>query len=85
MRMITAALVASLIPATAMAADTPPPAGSMKLSEVIAALEDRVGDQLAFIDEVDWDDDGYWEIEYKGTDGSETEVRLDPATGEPLS
>lgn len=83
MRMVTATFVAALIPAAAMAADTPPPADAMKLSAVITALEERVGDQLGYIDEVDWDDDGYWEIEYKGTDGSSTEVKLDPVTAEP--
>ena len=85
MRMVTAAFVAALFPATVMAADTPPPADAMKLSAVITALEERVGDQLGYIDEVEWDDDGYWEIEYKGTDGASTEVKLDPVTGEPRS
>jgi len=83
MRMVTATFVAALIPAAAMAADTPPPADAMKLSAVITALEGRAGDRLGYIDEVDWDDDGYWEIEYKGTDGSSTEVKLDPVTAEP--
>lgn len=83
MRIIAAAMLAALVPVAALAADTPPPAGAMKLSAIIGALEARVGDGLAYIDEVDWDDDGYWEVEYKGTDGSSTEVKLDPATGEP--
>ncbi|PVA12042.1 PepSY domain-containing protein [Pelagivirga sediminicola] len=80
--MITAALVAALVPATAMAKDTPPPADAMKLSEVISALEERVGDELSHIDEIDWDEDGYWEIEYVRTDGAQVEVKIDPTTGD---
>lgn len=83
MRMIITALVTALIPAMAMADDTPPPADAMKLSAIITALEERIGNQLAYISEVDWDDDGYWEIEYKAADGSSTEVKLDPTSGEP--
>ncbi|HRO15994.1 MAG TPA: PepSY domain-containing protein [Paracoccus sp. (in: a-proteobacteria)] len=83
MRIIAAALLGVMIPAAAMAADTPPPAGAMKLSAVLAALEARVGAQLAYVDEADWDDDGYWEVEYYSTDGTEVKVKLDPMTGEP--
>lgn len=80
MRILAAALLA-LVPAAATA--EPPPEGAMQLSDVLAALEDREGDDLAYIEDVDWDDDGYWEVEYRGPDGSETEVKLDPMTGEP--
>lgn len=83
MRVFAAALLSALLPAAAMAADNPPPAGAMKLSAVLAALEARVGDQLAYIDEADWDDDGHWEVEYRGADGAEVKVKLDPMTGEP--
>ena len=82
MRSFAAAMLTALFPAVAMA-DGPPPDGAMKLSEVIAAVEQRAGVGLAFIDEVEWDDDGYWEVEYYGTDGSEVKVKLDPMTGEP--
>lgn len=81
MRMIAPVLLA-LAPAAALA-DTAPPQGAMKLSAVIAALEARVGDSLAYVDDVSWDDDGYWEVEYRSADGAETEVKLDPMTGEP--
>ncbi|WP_134725671.1 PepSY domain-containing protein [Paracoccus luteus] len=83
MRIFAAVLLGALLPTTVLAADTPPPAGAMKLSAVLAALESRVGDQLAYIDEADWDDDGYWEVEYRGADGAEVKVKLDAMTGEP--
>jgi hypothetical protein len=82
MRLIAAVLIAGLGPTLALADDTPPPANAMKLSAVIAALEDRLGQDLAFVDEVEWDDDGYWEVEYHGPLGASTKVKLDAVTGE---
>lgn len=97
MRLFTAVLLTTMIPAAGLAQTTAPagdaaaaaatvpgapPAGAMKLSEVIAALEARVGADLAHVEDVDWDDDGYWEIEYRTASGSETEVKLDPVTGQ---
>ena len=82
MRLQAAAFLIALAPSIAFADDTPPPANAMKLSEVIAMLEQRQGNQLAYIDQADWDDDGYWEVEYKTTDGASIEVKLDPVSGE---
>lgn len=70
------------LPAGAMA-ETPPPAGALPLSRIIASVETSAGANLAFIDEVDWDDDGYWEIEYRTTDNREVKVRIDPVSGQP--
>ncbi|SEH83268.1 PepSY domain-containing protein [Paracoccus alkenifer] len=74
-----AALVFFIAPAVAIAA--PPPAGALKLSQIVAKLESDAGANLAYIDEVEWDDDGYWEAEYYTTAGAKVKVRLDPATG----
>jgi len=84
MRLFAAAVLAALIPVAGMA-DAPPPQGAMKLSAVLAALETSVGDKLAYIDEADWDDDGYWEIEYYTTDNQKVKVKLDPMSGQPRS
>jgi hypothetical protein len=62
-------------------ADAAPPAGALPLSQVIALLEVEGG--IAYIDEVEWDDDGYWEVDYVTSDGRKVEVRLDPLTGSP--
>lgn len=72
------AAVVLLVSGVAMAQDRPP-AGAMPLSQIIAMVETRPG--LLFIEEVEWDDDGYWEVELRGTDGSKTKLRLDPMTG----
>ncbi|MDO5613548.1 MAG: PepSY domain-containing protein [Paracoccus sp. (in: a-proteobacteria)] len=76
-----AAIPATLIAGTAFA-DTAPPAGSMKLSDVVALIENQAGAELAYIKEVDWDDDGYWDVEYRTTAGAKVDLRLDPVTGE---
>jgi len=73
-----ACLTAPALTAPALA-DTPPPAGSLPLSQVIALIESR--EDVHWIDEVEWDDDGYWEIEYHSRDGRRRKVRIDPLTG----
>lgn len=80
-KMFTAALIATPMLALPVLGDTAPPADAMKLSEILAKFESDTGADLAYIDEVDWDDDGYYEVEYRTTDGREVEVRLEPMTG----
>ena len=74
------ALAGLTLPAIA-AADTPPPANAQPLSRIIATVEGSA-QNLAFIEDVSWDDDGYWEVEYRTTDGREVEIRVDPVTGQ---
>lgn len=62
-------------------ADTPPPANSLPLSEVIAMIE--ATNDVRYFDEVEWDDDGYWEVEFVRADGAEVSIKLDPLTGAP--
>lgn len=75
---VFAALVVGAAPALA---DRPPPANALPLSEIIAALEAR--HDIHFIDEIEWDDDGYWEAEFYTNDGGKVEIKLDPVTGAP--
>ncbi|MDO5371285.1 PepSY domain-containing protein [Paracoccus sp. (in: a-proteobacteria)] len=72
------ALGALALPALA---DTPPPAGAQPLSRIVATVEANVTD-LAFIEDVSWDDDGYWEVEYRTTGGQEVEIKVDPVSGQ---
>ncbi len=58
-----------------------PPAGALPLSEVLRVLE--TGGDLAHVEEVEWDDEGFWAIEYRNAAGAEVEVRMDPITGLP--
>ncbi|MFN3525549.1 MAG: PepSY domain-containing protein [Paracoccus sp. (in: a-proteobacteria)] len=76
-------LAAMLMAPTALMAQDRPPADAMPLSQILSTLEQDVGADLAFIDEVDWDDDGYYDVEYYTADGREVKVRLDPTTGQP--
>lgn len=74
------ALAALALPGVA-AADTPPPSGALPLSRIVATVESNVAD-LAYIEDVSWDDDGYWEVEYKTRDNREVDIRVDPVTGQ---
>lgn len=69
------------VPSVLMAQQTPP-AGAMPLSQIVTKLETDLGGQLGHIEDISWDDDGYWEVEYHTTDNREVEIRVDPATGE---
>ena len=35
--------------------------------------------------EVEWDDDGYWDIEFISTQNRRASVRIDPFSGKPWS
>jgi hypothetical protein len=52
----------------------------MPLSEILRTLE--ASGNIAYFDEIEWDDDGYWEIEYVRRDGGKTEIKVDPVTGQ---
>ena len=58
-----------------------PPADAMPLSQIIASIEGQA--DFGYIKEVDWDDDGYWEVEYYRADGAKVEVDIDPVSGQP--
>jgi hypothetical protein len=62
------------------AAYAQPPADAKPLSEIISSLEAQDG--FGHIEDVEWDSAGYWEIEYRRTDGSKIEVDVDPVSGE---
>ncbi|MDD2869519.1 PepSY domain-containing protein [Neomegalonema sp.] len=77
----TGALLAA--PTLALADDRPPPAGALKLSEILSKVEAAHG--VAYVDEADWDDDdGHWEIKFVSASGARTEIRVDPLTGEQI-
>ncbi|PRA87234.1 hypothetical protein CQ054_08710 [Ochrobactrum sp. MYb29] len=53
-----------------------------KLSEIIAKIEQTA--DVQYIDEVDWNDRGYYEIEYFMKNGAKVEIKIDPKTGESI-
>jgi uncharacterized membrane protein YkoI len=80
-RSLPAILLVALVAAGAPAAADAPPEDALPLSEILRMIEER--DDVRYFKEVEWDDDGYWEVEFYRTDGSEVEVDIDPRTGEP--
>ncbi|MFN3279879.1 MAG: PepSY domain-containing protein [Paracoccus hibiscisoli] len=78
-----AALALMIAPSALMAQDVPP-ADAKPLSEILAGIEADLGTDLGHFDEVDWDDDGYYDIEYRTADNREVRVRIDPVTGEAI-
>jgi uncharacterized membrane protein YkoI len=78
MRFIFAATLMTIVPLSAFAA---PPTGA-KLSEIIAKVEQTP--DVEYVHEVDWNDRGYYEIEYFMTNGAKAEIKIDPKTGEAV-
>jgi hypothetical protein len=70
-------------PALAQTQPTPPvpPEKSLKLSEIITRIEQR--DQFRYIDEIDWDEEGFYDVTYYTSDKAKVEIKIDPVTGEP--
>lgn len=65
----------------AAAQDTPrvPPQNAMKLSEIVAKVEQRSG--FRYISEIEWEDGGY-SVTYFTGDNAKVEIDFDPVTGE---
>ncbi|WP_203075963.1 PepSY domain-containing protein [Falsiroseomonas ponticola] len=76
---LTAALLAASLALPAFAA--PPPGNARPASEVVRMVEQRP--DFAYLSELDWDDGGYWKVEYRTRDGAKVELRIDPVTGQP--
>jgi hypothetical protein len=84
-RIIFAAVAATMLFSAHAYAQTSeravPPQDGMKLSEIIAKIEAR--DKFQYIKEIDWDDEGYYQVDYYTTDKAKVEMKLNPVTGEP--
>ncbi len=72
-------IAAALLTSIATGAYAAVPEGE-KLSDIIAKIESTA--DVKYIDEVDWNDRGYYEIEYYLNSGAKVEVKIDPKTGE---
>jgi uncharacterized membrane protein YkoI len=73
---LTAGLVLGITPALADA----PPQNAQPLSQLLATIEQN-GD-VAYSEDVDWDDNGYYEVEYRTRSGNEREIKVDPVSGQ---
>lgn len=78
MRRIALTAFALAFAATPALADRPP-ADALPLSQILQMVEQE--HSVDYVKEVDWDDDGYWEIEYVRQGGGEVEIKVDPQTG----
>ena len=77
--LLTAGCLLAVAPSAS--ADAPPPDAQL-LSQILQTLEQQ-GD-VSYFDEIKWDDDGYWEIEYVNQNGAKVEIKLDPESGQTL-
>ena len=58
-----------------------PPGNAKKLSALIADVEKR--DKFQHVDEIQWSDQGYYDMIYLTSDKAKVEIKLDPVSGEP--
>lgn len=72
--------VALALSAAPTLADRIPPADALPLSIIVSGLEAQYN--IQFIDEIEWDDDGYWEVEFFTNDGAKVELKIDPVSGD---
>ncbi|MFO1145022.1 MAG: PepSY domain-containing protein [Amaricoccus sp.] len=77
------ALVPALFLAAPAFAQRLPPAEAKPLSEVIHNVETSLSPRA--ITDVEWEDDGYWQVNFVNADGRRSRVRIDPMTGETWS
>ncbi|MFN4057189.1 MAG: PepSY domain-containing protein [Roseinatronobacter sp.] len=71
----------ALCASPALATDRKPSANALPLSTIIATLEETI--EIEFIDEIEWEGDGYWKVTLFTKSGQMRELRIDPVTGQP--
>ncbi len=76
--MRTILIAVAIITSTSFAMAAAP--DGKKLSEIVAGIEQSA--DFDYIDEIDWNDRGYYEVEYFLKNGSKVETKIDPKTGE---
>lgn len=78
----TLSIVATLASSVAIAQDRSPipPENARKLSEILATIEQR--NDFRYVSEVEWDEDGYYDIIYFTGDKAKVEIKIDAVTGQ---
>jgi hypothetical protein len=59
---------------------TIPPEKAMKLSAIIAKIEQR--ESFRYISDIEWDREGNYDITYYTSDNAKVELKIDVATGQ---
>jgi uncharacterized membrane protein YkoI len=57
-----------------------PPEKAMKLSEIIAKIEQR--ESFRYVSDIEWDREGNYNITYYTSDNAKVELKIDAATGQ---
>ena len=78
-RLSAVAWVAALV-VVGQAWALPPRQEAAPLSRILQALEQR--SDIAYFKDIEWDETGYWEIEYQDKDGRTVGLKIDPVSGE---
>jgi hypothetical protein len=58
-----------------------PPENSRKASEIVADIEKRP--DFRYLEEVRWNQQGYYEVTYHTSDKAKVEMEIDAVTGQP--
>ena len=61
--------------------DKLPPPNAIKLSAIVAKVEARA--DFRYVDRIEWDTGGYYDIIYFTTDKAKVEIKINPVSGEP--
>ncbi|AOF90065.1 PepSY domain-containing protein [Sinorhizobium sp. RAC02] len=78
---LVSTLALSVVPATAQDAK-PRAEDGKKPSEILASVEARR--DFARLQEMSWNDRGYYEIEYRTKDKARVEINIDAKSGNPV-
>jgi hypothetical protein len=78
---LSIALLAQVSAAVAQDKPAIPPENAMKLSAIIATVEQR--DAFQYVSDIEWNDDGYYDVVYFTTDKAKVEMKFNPVTGKP--
>jgi len=75
-------IVATLVSGAAFAQDRSPipPENAKKLSEILATVEQR--NDFRYVSDVEWDEDGFYDIVYFTGDKAKVEIKIDAVTGQ---
>lgn len=75
------ALLATVAVAQAQEPSPTPPKDAQKLSAIVAKIEARP--DFGYIQSIEWESEGYYEITYHTTDKAKVEIKIDVVSGQP--
>lgn len=58
-----------------------PPQNALKLSEIVAKIEQR--NDFRYVSEIEWNREGYYDITYFTGDKAKVEIKIDAVSGQP--